>query len=152
MDREGRVLLLHGWDPLHPESPYWFTIGGAVEDGETLVAAAARELQEEVGIAVEGTALGDPVASTVIEFEWGGIHFVQDQTFFAVTVDGPDISLVGMDAWEQATIDSYGWWHADDLEAAGGAAHPDVLDAMRLAVARQRVAQRGFQPYVDRDE
>ena len=31
---KGRVLLLHGWDPHHPDHPFWFTIGGAVEEGD----------------------------------------------------------------------------------------------------------------------
>jgi hypothetical protein len=34
IDTDGQVLLLHGWDPHNPESPYGFTIGGAVEEGE----------------------------------------------------------------------------------------------------------------------
>ena len=53
VDREGRVLLLHGWDPLRPDDPFWFTIGGAAEPGETLAEAAARELREEAGIVVD---------------------------------------------------------------------------------------------------
>jgi 8-oxo-dGTP pyrophosphatase MutT (NUDIX family) len=44
VNTSGRVLLLHGRDPARPESPYWFTIGGVVEPGESLAAAAVREL------------------------------------------------------------------------------------------------------------
>jgi hypothetical protein len=33
---EGRVLLLHGWDPLRPGEPFWFTIGGAAEGAESM--------------------------------------------------------------------------------------------------------------------
>ena len=36
VDDEGRVLLLHGWDPHHPDRPFWFTIGGAADPGESL--------------------------------------------------------------------------------------------------------------------
>ena len=53
VDSEGRVLLLHGWDPLRPDDPFWFTIGGAAEPGESLPEAAARELREEAGIVVD---------------------------------------------------------------------------------------------------
>ena len=42
VDDEGRVLLLHGWDPHHPDRPFWFTIGGAADPGESLRAAGAR--------------------------------------------------------------------------------------------------------------
>jgi hypothetical protein len=44
VDREGRVLLLHGWDPQRPDDPFWFTIGGAADPGEPLPAAAVREV------------------------------------------------------------------------------------------------------------
>jgi len=37
----GEVLLLHGWDPAVPDAPYWFSIGGATDPGESLVDAAA---------------------------------------------------------------------------------------------------------------
>ena len=54
IDEQGRVLLLHGFDPARPDEPFWFTIGGAAEDGETLQEAAVRELHEEVGIRAGG--------------------------------------------------------------------------------------------------
>lgn len=133
---DGRVLLLHGWDPERPDSPYWFTIGGAVEPGESLAQAAARELYEEAGIVVEPADIGTAMLVSAIEFDWGGVHIVQDQTFFAVGVDSDDVSFAGHDHWERATIDTSRWWSVDDLVADGGAAHCDIIDAMREAVLR----------------
>ena len=43
VDPEGRVLLLHGWDPHHPERPFWFTIGGATTDKYGWLAASELE-------------------------------------------------------------------------------------------------------------
>ena len=62
VDDEGRVLLLHGWDPHHPDDPFWFTIGGAADPGESLRDAGARELYEETRISVEPERLGEPIA------------------------------------------------------------------------------------------
>ena len=48
-DSQGRVLLIHF---VLPNMTFWATPGGGVEPGETPLAAAHRELQEELGIAV----------------------------------------------------------------------------------------------------
>jgi 8-oxo-dGTP pyrophosphatase MutT (NUDIX family) len=140
VDREGRVLLLHGWDPLRPDDPFWFTIGGAAEPGESLPVAAARELREEVGIAVDPDRLGEPIEAAAITFSFGGVRFEQDQTFFAVAVDGAAVvSFAAQDAVELATIDKHGWLRPEDLE--GGAerpADPEIPRLMRAAIAAVR--------------
>jgi 8-oxo-dGTP pyrophosphatase MutT (NUDIX family) len=141
VDPEGRVLLLHGWDPHHPERPFWFTIGGAAEDGESLRDAAARELYEETRISVDPAQLGEPIAEQTIEFSWGGHHILQDQVFYAVPVTSAEalgVSLEGLDQWEQATTDKYGWLAASDLDGDERPAHPDIPDLMRAAVASAR--------------
>lgn len=130
---DGKVLLLHGWDPLKPQTPYWFTIGGGVEAGETVVEAASRELREEVGIHLPVESLGTPVATNTIEFEWGGCPIIQHQTFFAVGVDGVDVTFVNQEQLELETISAHGWWYGDDLEATGQAAHVTIPGLLRQA-------------------
>ena len=139
VDPEGRVLLLHGWDPHHPEAPYWFTVGGAAEAGESLRDAGARELREETGICVAPARLGEPIARNTIEFSWGGYHIVQDQTFYAVRVEAADVTLDGLDQWERATTDKYGWLSPDDLGPDMPPADPSLPGLIRAAAASVRV-------------
>jgi len=139
VDLEGRVLLLHGWDPHRRDQPFWFTIGGAADPGESLREAGARELYEETRISVEPERLGEPIAKNSIEFSWGGHRIAQDQTFYAVAVGSVAVSLEGLDQWEQATTDKYGWLAATDFDADERPAHPDIPDLMRAAAAAARV-------------
>ncbi len=127
------MLLLHGWDPLKPQTTYWFTIGGGVEAGETIAEAAGRELREEVGIHLPIESLGTPVATNTIEFEWGGCPIIQHQTFFAVAVDGVDVTFANQEQLELETISAHGWWYGDDLEATGQAAHVTIPGLLRQA-------------------
>ena len=144
VDAEGRVLLLHGWDPHHPDEPYWFTIGGAAEKGdgevggESLRDAGVRELYEETRIRVDPAALGEPIAQNTIEFSWGGHRILQEQTFYAVLVTSAEVSFEGMDAWERATTDKYGWLTAEDLGGDERPADPDLPRLIRAAVASAR--------------
>ncbi len=133
VDPLGRVLLLHGWDPAAPENPYWFTIGGAIEEGETAVEAAVRELADETGLTVTAAELGEELAQETIEFDWAGAHLVQAQTFFAFPCDDVEVVFAGHDGWERRTIDGHAWWDADDLEHSGDAAHDNIPALVRAA-------------------
>ncbi len=133
------MLLLHGWDPVRPDDPFWFTIGGAAEPGETLRQAAARELEEEAGITVDEALLGEPIETAPIEFDWAGVRFVQDQTFYALAVRDTEVSFAGQEALERSTIDKHGWLRPEDLSAAAERpADPQIPRLMRLAVASVR--------------
>jgi hypothetical protein len=97
--------------------------------------------RSETRISVDPARLGEPVAEQAIEFSWGGHHILQDQVFYAVLVTSAEalgVSLEGLDQWEQATTDTYGWLAAGDLEADERPAHPDIPDLIRAAVARLR--------------
>lgn len=57
LDSDGRLLLVQRANP--PSQGCWSIPGGRVEPGETLVAAAAREVAEETGLTVSiGHLLG----------------------------------------------------------------------------------------------
>ncbi|MET9249282.1 NUDIX domain-containing protein [Nonomuraea sp. NPDC003709] len=118
IDDQDRVLLLHGFDPARPDEPFWFTIGGAAEDGETLQEAAARELFEEVGIRANADELSGPYGNSVIEFNWSEYAVTQDQTFFAIWVGaGAVVSFDHMEQTEKDTTTAYRWWSAEELES-----------------------------------
>lgn len=127
IDERGRVLLLHGFDPARPDEPYWFTIGGGAQPGESLAQAAARELAEESGIEASPAELGEPVWHEVAVFGFDGVTYRQEQDFFVLRVGSPEVSTDGLDDEEAAVVDGHRWWSAAELEATAESFYPAEL-------------------------
>lgn len=133
---DGRVLLLHGWDPDTPEEPFFFSIGGGIDPGETHLDAAVRETFEETGIVVRPRDVTSEIARYDIDFLWAGRRIIQDLVFFAVPVpDGTTASLDGLTALEADSIGKAAWLSPDELAASGQAPDDRFVHIMRLAVA-----------------
>ena len=127
---DGRVLLLHGYDPADPGRPYWFTVGGGAQHDESLAEAAVRELREETGLSAEPGDLGDPVWHEVAEFSYDGTRYRQEQDFFLLRVGSPEVTADGRDDEEAAVIDGHRWWTLSELEATTESYYP--LELPRL--------------------
>jgi mutator protein MutT len=92
-DEAGRLLLVRRGR--EPAAGLWSLPGGRVEPGETAAEAAAREVKEETGLAVE---IGAVLITAVI---WDGGYRVQD---FAATVVGGELQA-GDDAADVRWVD-----------------------------------------------
>jgi hypothetical protein len=74
----------------------------------------------------------------MVEFSWAGYEITQDQTFYAVRVESAEVTLDGMDSWERATTDRYGWLSADDLGPDMPPADPSLPGLIRAAAVSVR--------------
>ena len=108
----GRVLMLQrGLDPEDPAAGFWEMPGGHIEDGETPLAAAEREWQEETGLLLPADALTEADPDAV----WtspDGIY-----RGFAVTVAceaslpiGERGRVVNPDDPDGDLVESLAWW------------------------------------------
>lgn len=129
VDSANRVLLYRGFDPAVPERRYWFTVGGAIDPGESAAQAAARELAEEAGLVVAAGDLGEPVLKDITEFSFNRRQYRQHQDFYLYKVDRHEVSTDGFDSWERDTIDQHRWWTIEELEATTEPVYPPTLAA-----------------------
>jgi 8-oxo-dGTP pyrophosphatase MutT (NUDIX family) len=127
------VLLVRGFDPARPDAgTWWQTPGGGIEDGESLEAAAVREVHEETGLALAPTALGPVVAQRWTEFEFDGVSFRQEEWFFAVSVPRFEPVTDHWDPTEVRSLLEHRWWTADELDATDDTVFPrEVGDVVR---------------------
>ena len=123
LDRTGRVLLIRF---VLPNMTFWATPGGGVEADESLLAAARRELREELSIDVP---LHGPVHQAVGIFEFEGVLIENSDTFFAGRHDGLPC-LGGLTAGERAVLQEVRWWTAEEMESTADAIFPRDLAAV----------------------
>ncbi len=127
VDAAQRVLLMRGADPARPDQPYWFTVGGGLDPGETSAQGASRELYEETGLAVEPAALGAAVWHEIVEFPWDGQWYRQDQEYFLVRVPEWDVRPAALTELEVRWVDAYRWWSFAELRATAERFYPPDL-------------------------
>jgi 8-oxo-dGTP pyrophosphatase MutT (NUDIX family) len=132
VDADGRILLLRGYDPAGSAPPYWFTVGGGAQAGESLAQAAARELGEETGIMAAAGDLGEPVWHEIAEFGFEGRRFRQEQDFFLLKVGtagngAPAVRTDGLANEEAAVVLGHRWWTLAELESTAEPFYPAEL-------------------------
>jgi 8-oxo-dGTP pyrophosphatase MutT (NUDIX family) len=132
IDAAGRVLLFRGTDPGRPGSRYWFTPGGGLDPDESLVDGAIRELREETGLEVTPAELGESVWQEETVYPYDNRWYRQEQEFFLVRVESWEVTMAGLDAEEQRSIDGFRWWSLAELDEPMAKIYPrDLANLVR---------------------
>ena len=142
IDEHGAVLLLRGFDPARPErGSWWFTPGGGLDDGESPVDAARRELFEETGLRVD--ELGDVRFERDTTFEFELVTYHQHEHYFVVHTERFEPTR---DAWSEIELRSvleHRWWTAAELATTDAVIHPEWLaERMRVLVSDDPAVRR----------
>jgi 8-oxo-dGTP pyrophosphatase MutT (NUDIX family) len=138
-DPQDRILLMKGRLPSNPRAPgAWFTVGGGVEPGESLIEAARREIREETGFT---DARVGPVLWTgeQIHHDRKGRPVRVREAFMAARCAGGEPARQGWQALELAFVDDIRWWTLDELVACAEPIFPPDL--------RERLADIMARPY-----
>jgi 8-oxo-dGTP pyrophosphatase MutT (NUDIX family) len=132
LDPENRILLLKGRLPSDPTAPgVWFTVGGGVEAGESLEAAARREILEETGFAVD--VVGEVLWRNAQQFQdRKGRPILIKEAFMVARCAGGVPSREGWAPSELEFVDDIRWWTLDALQRTLDPVYPADL-AEKLA-------------------
>jgi len=159
LDDDGCVLLFCGSDPAseddseNPAPRWWFTVGGAAQQGETLPQAAVRELEEETGLRVDPSDMIGPVWRRDAVIDFNGSVIRSEEMFFVHRTRRFEPSTAGRTGLERAYIHGHRWCDAtiiSELVAKGETVYPLQLgelldDASVLAEARGGIPDRQLQ-------
>lgn len=118
---------------------FWVTPGGEVEPGEDPRQAAARELQEELGIApaLSGQPVHTESGSTYTHL---GETVRNHDTFFAARCLEHEPRLTGVTEAEIALMQEARWWRLEDLRQTSERIYPPQLAEIAKRVLAAELA------------
>lgn len=116
VDTAGRALLVqfaHG----ATGDRFWATPGGGLDPGEDELAAAHRELREELDR--DDLPIGPSIGRRRATFRWGDGWLTQDERWFLCRCDPFDVVPERVASLREEGILDMRWWTVDELRGAG---------------------------------
>lgn len=123
-DPDDRVLLLRSAEP-ETGVTMWGPVGGGIEPGEDVYAAARREVAEETGLA--GVDLGSELWRRQHVYSWRGMWRDSRERWFCARAARFEPSRANLSEQERIYLVEHRWWSIDDLTDTTDAFTPSDL-------------------------
>jgi len=116
-----RVLLVHEDKVLLmkvelPDRSFWCTIGGGMEDNETVEEAVKREAYEEIGLTDQDVTWDRSVWYGEHILKRHGIDTLHKETFVLGYANSAKIDPASLTEEEKAVVKEFKWWPIHELE------------------------------------
>ena len=127
LDEDDHVLMIHGTDPANPHDSYWYSLGGGVDEGEDLRAAAVREVWEETGLRLAPEDLVGPLREDFVVFPFDGKQIHQEQVFFGARTARFTARPAAFEELEVLSTIAIDWLPARALDQVAETVFPEFL-------------------------
>jgi 8-oxo-dGTP pyrophosphatase MutT (NUDIX family) len=148
-DEAGAILLIRFVVPREGgESVFWALPGGEIEDGETEIEAARREVREELGLEV---TVAGPVYCESNQFWHQGEMQDNVDFLFRAECGREEPRLIGFTTDEKKIMKEVRWWSVAEVEASKERIFPEGL-AGRMREQSGRTRRLRSKEVADADE
>ncbi|MBA3277860.1 MAG: NUDIX domain-containing protein [Geodermatophilaceae bacterium] len=156
LDRDQQVLLFGAriveLDTPPAEVVFWYTPGGGVDPGESLRAAAVRELAEEIGLVVGAADLEGPVWFRRSVDHFLGKDMDSRETFFVLRDVEHVIDVSGQTEIERYEDQPFRWWTLEEIASSRERFAPrDLATVLPAVLAGRWSGSPEFVDVQDRD-
>ena len=127
MGPSGRLLLLRceGGPVAEGARRFWMTVGGGLEPGEDIAAAARREVAEETGLTE--VTFGPAVWYSEQVLTLNGEATLFKETYLIAHSASEDLDAAGWTDLEREMIREWRWWSVEEIAATDEVIFPAGL-------------------------